>query len=194
MDFTSSGEYWVQVRTEFPPWSWHKLKYHRFVLLKPYLCSNALHHSCHSPRYHFPWGCPKMGLSQNQGVLSRTGGKVGKQHTLFSIETQTTWYQRFTCSSLLFSQREGSFRAYCILRKLFKLFSFHMYLRKSGCPKAAVLRIGIAFCLENSPPQLGSQWKVPVNVRICLGFARQTMSYMTFFNIKKQSLNWTPIF
>lgn len=94
------------METVFPPWFWHPFKYHRFVLLRPYLCSNALQarlccsHSCHSPPLSF-----SVGLSQNQGVFSRTGGKVGKQHTLYSIETRATWYQRFTCSSLFFSKR-----------------------------------------------------------------------------------------
>lgn len=193
MDFTSSGEYWIQVRTEFPPWSWHPFKYHRFVLLKPYLCSNALQatlccsHSCHSPPLSF-----SVGLSQNQGVFSRTGGKVGKQHTLFSIETQTTWYQRLKCSLLFFSNRK-EFPALLHTKKIVQV----VLVAPWTCWNQDVLRPlfyrSVLHFSGTLTPQLGSQWKVPVNVRICLGFCQPNHVIYDILNIKKQSLNWTPI-
>ena len=134
-------------------------KYHRFVLLKPDLGSNALQatlccsHSWHSPRYHFPWGCPKIkGSSREQeGRLENNIRYFPSKLKLHGINDSRV----HRC----FSQREGSFLAYCILRKLFKLFSFHMDLLKSGCRKAAVLQIGIAFFLERSPTSLEASGK-----------------------------------
>lgn len=127
-------------------------------------------------------------LSQNQGVFSRTGGKVGKQHTVRYVPSKLKLHgindsRVHSC----FSQREVSFLACCTLRKLFSRCSRSTWT----CWNQDVLRllfyVSVLHFFWNAPPQLGSQWKVPVNVRnvrIC-----QPNNVMTFkHQVRKPSI------
>lgn len=69
------------------------------------------------PRYHFPWGCPKIkGSSREQeGRLENNIRYFPSKLKLHGINASSV--------HCCFSQIERSFLPCCILRKLFKLFS-----------------------------------------------------------------------
>ena len=183
--------------------SWRRCFYHhRFVLRKPYLCRNALleattmccSHSCHSPLL----SC-SVELSQNQGLVVLEG-RLESHVQLFSIETQTTWYQYgFNTSSVhCCSQREGSFVGLLHTKNILQVV-VPMDLLKSGCPKAAVLRVSVAFLgrcfVSGMLPSLEANRKVPVSVWIRQPNNNVIYIYYisTFCSKNSLEMPWSPL-